>query len=147
MVQLRAHYSKPPETQNLPECRSTQAQQHGALVEQESEDDVENQLDSEREGDKDNEDEDEGEDEVDFVQAFMTSTQMNTVNEHQPQTQNCKTIYIVLVNAVKYALSTSAETEPSTLAKALKRPDADKYLECVMEEVKAHLDNSTWKVI
>lgn len=103
-----------------------------------------------RHGDDDDnngeDDDDEGEDEINFARAFAANTQMEPANEHQPSAVTMETIYIPLVDAVEYALS-AMETEPRTLAEALKRPDADKYIECAIEEVKAHLENGTWKVV
>ena len=46
------------------------------------------------------------------------------------------------MDGIKCALNTSV----ATLAEALKLPDADKYLECAVEEVKAHLENRTWEI-
>ena len=56
-------------------------------------------------------------------------------------------IYIPIVDAVECALNTSVVSEPKMLAEALRRPDADKYLECAIDEVKAHLENKTWEVV
>jgi Reverse transcriptase (RNA-dependent DNA polymerase)/gag-polypeptide of LTR copia-type/GAG-pre-integrase domain len=54
-------------------------------------------------------------------------------------------ICIPLVDGIEYALNASAE--PNTLAEALQRPDGDQYLESAIEEVRAHLENGTWKVV
>jgi transposase InsO family protein len=54
-------------------------------------------------------------------------------------------ICIPLVDGIEYALNASAE--PKTLAEALQRPDGDQYLESAIEEVRAHLENGTWKVV
>ncbi|CCA74619.1 related to retrotransposon HobS hobase (N-terminal fragment), partial [Serendipita indica DSM 11827] len=37
--------------------------------------------------------------------------------------------------------------EPTTLGEALKRPDGDKYVQAATEEVRAHLENGTWKLV
>lgn len=96
----------------------------------------------------DDDDDDEGEDEINFARALATSTLKETTSadESQPSSLITETIYIPLVDAVEYALS-AMETEPRTLAEAMKRPDAEKYIECAIEEVKAHLENGTWKVV
>jgi Reverse transcriptase (RNA-dependent DNA polymerase)/GAG-pre-integrase domain/gag-polypeptide of LTR copia-type len=54
-------------------------------------------------------------------------------------------VCIPIVDGVEFALN--ASTEPTTLAEALRRPDGDKYLESAIEEVRAHLENGTWKVV
>jgi transposase InsO family protein len=54
-------------------------------------------------------------------------------------------ICIPVVDAIEFALNASAE--PTTLSEALQRPDGDKYLESAIEEVRAHLENGTWKVV
>jgi Reverse transcriptase (RNA-dependent DNA polymerase)/gag-polypeptide of LTR copia-type/GAG-pre-integrase domain len=55
-------------------------------------------------------------------------------------------ICIPVVDGIEFALNASI-TEPTTLAEALQRPDGDKYLESAIEEVRAHLENGTWKVV
>jgi hypothetical protein len=57
-------------------------------------------------------------------------------------------ICIPLVDGVEFALNTSStHSEPASLAEALQRPDGDRYLESAIEEVRAHLENGTWKVV
>jgi Reverse transcriptase (RNA-dependent DNA polymerase) len=56
-------------------------------------------------------------------------------------------LYIPIVDGIEGALNMSAVIEPKTLAEALRRPDADKYLACAIDEVKAHLENKTWKLV
>jgi hypothetical protein len=57
-------------------------------------------------------------------------------------------VCIPLVDAVEFALNASStHPEPATLAEALQRPDGDKYLESAIEEIRAHLENGTWKVV
>lgn len=146
--QLWTHYSKPPEMQKLPPRRSTRARHHGALAESDSEESHSDNLEGWGNGDDDDDDDDEGEDEINFTRVFAASTPVDvkTANKRQPSAEPTETIYIPLVDAVEYALS-AMEMELHTLAEALKRPDADKYVECAIEEVKAHLENGTWKVV
>lgn len=55
-------------------------------------------------------------------------------------------ICIPIVDGIEFALNASA-VEPNTLAEALRRPDGDKYLASAIDEVRAHLENGTWKVV
>jgi hypothetical protein len=55
-------------------------------------------------------------------------------------------IYIPVVDGIECALNTSVTIEPNTLAEAMRRPDGDKYLTSAIDEVKAHLENGTWKL-
>ena len=55
-------------------------------------------------------------------------------------------IAIPLVDAVECALSTSESIEPRSLAEALKRPDADKWVAAALAEIEAHLQNGTWEL-
>jgi hypothetical protein len=55
-------------------------------------------------------------------------------------------IYIPVVDGIECALNTSTTIEPKTLAEALQRPDGDQYLASAIAEVKAHLENGTWKL-
>jgi hypothetical protein len=55
-------------------------------------------------------------------------------------------IYIPVVDGIECALNTSTTIEPNSLAEALRRPDGDKYLASAVEEIKAHLENGTWKL-
>jgi hypothetical protein len=41
---------------------------------------------------------------------------------------------------------TSISIEPKTLAEALKRPDADKWVAAALAEIEAHLQNGTWEL-
>ncbi|CAG7850998.1 SubName: Full=Uncharacterized protein {ECO:0000313/EMBL:CCA73545.1} [Serendipita indica DSM 11827] len=56
-------------------------------------------------------------------------------------------ILIPIVDGVEAALNTSTIREPTTLGEALKRPDGDKYVQAAIEEVRAHLENGTWKLV
>ncbi|CCA74168.1 related to TY4B-Putative pseudo-TY4B, partial [Serendipita indica DSM 11827] len=56
-------------------------------------------------------------------------------------------ILIPIVDGVEAALNTSTSREPTTLGEALKRPDGDKYVQAAIEEVRAHLENGTWKLV
>lgn len=56
-------------------------------------------------------------------------------------------IYILIVDVVEFAFSTSMMLEPKLLVKALKRPDRDKYLKVTIEEVKVHIKNKMWEVV
>ena len=53
---------------------------------------------------------------------------------------------VPLVDAVECAMATSADIEPKTLADALKRPDADKWVAAALAEIEAHLQNGTWEL-
>ncbi|CCA76752.1 related to retrotransposon HobS hobase (N-terminal fragment) [Serendipita indica DSM 11827] len=50
-------------------------------------------------------------------------------------------------HTVAPALNTSTSREPTTLGEALKCPDSDKYVQAAIEEVRAHLENGTWKLV
>ncbi|CAG7853269.1 SubName: Full=Uncharacterized protein {ECO:0000313/EMBL:CCA76306.1} [Serendipita indica DSM 11827] len=56
-------------------------------------------------------------------------------------------ILIPIADGVEAALNTSTSREPTTLGEALKRPDGDKYVQAAIEEVRAHLENGTWKLV
>jgi hypothetical protein len=45
------------------------------------------------------------------------------------------------------ANSAGLESEPRSIAQALKRPDADQWLETAEAEMKAHADNGTWEIV
>ncbi|KAG8755136.1 hypothetical protein FRC14_004320 [Serendipita sp. 396] len=129
LKQLKAHYENFPE--DLPSRRNTRGRQAGTLAESDSE-----RTDS-MNGDN-----------ADIGFAFLTSILPEINKGQSQQTQpNQEQIYIPIIDAIEYALSTSAGPEPTTLAEALERPDADKYLAAAIEEVKAHLDNGTWEVV
>jgi hypothetical protein len=55
-------------------------------------------------------------------------------------------IQIPIVDGIECALNTSTVIEPKTLAKALRCPDGDKYLDSAIAEIKAHLENGTWEL-
>ena len=48
--------------------------------------------------------------------------------------------------AMDYALTTVGTTEPRTLAEAMVRPDAAKWLEAAYAELQAHVMNGTWEL-
>ena len=56
-------------------------------------------------------------------------------------------IQIPIVDGIECALNTSTIIEPKTLAEALRHPDGDKYLASTIDEIKAHLENGTWKLV
>ncbi|CCA72510.1 hypothetical protein PIIN_06447 [Serendipita indica DSM 11827] len=56
-------------------------------------------------------------------------------------------ILIPIVDGVEAALNTSTNREPTTLGESLKRPDGDNYVQAAIEEVRAHLENGTWKLV
>ena len=55
-------------------------------------------------------------------------------------------ITIPLVDAIEHAFSGSDTIEPRTLAEALKRPDADKWVAAALAEIEAHIQNGTWEL-
>ena len=55
-------------------------------------------------------------------------------------------ICIPLLDAVECVFSTTTELEPRSLAEALKRPDADKWVGAALKEIDAHLQNGTWEL-
>ena len=55
-------------------------------------------------------------------------------------------VAVPLVDAVECALNTSISIEPKTLADALSRPDADKWIAAALAEIEAHLQNGTWEL-
>jgi hypothetical protein len=124
VAQLRSHFSNPPS--NLPSRRTTRGRQQGAMTEPDTDEDEE--------------------EEVELAEALMSDVlEEKEIRQRSPAPTEY--VYIPLVDAVEYALSTDITIEPRTLAEALTRPDADKYVESAIEEVKAHLDNGTWTVV
>jgi Reverse transcriptase (RNA-dependent DNA polymerase)/GAG-pre-integrase domain len=55
-------------------------------------------------------------------------------------------ISIPLLNAIDFALSTSASTEPKSLKEALSLPDSEKWVAAAIDEINAHLENKTWEL-
>jgi hypothetical protein len=53
---------------------------------------------------------------------------------------------IPLVDAVEFALSTSAVSEPRTLKDALKQLDVDKWVVAALKEIEAHMQNGMWEL-
>jgi hypothetical protein len=53
---------------------------------------------------------------------------------------------IPLVDAVKCALNVSVNIELKSLAEALARPDADKWIAAALAEIEAHVENGTWEL-
>lgn len=65
----------------------------------------------------------------------------HTVTE---QSDGGDSLAIPLVDAVEWAFLTSDSIEPRTLADALKRADADKWVAAALAEIDAHVRNGTW---
>src|SRR5258706_15652017 len=55
-------------------------------------------------------------------------------------------IDIPLVDAIECAFITSGSMEPRTLADALTRPDAERWVAAALAEIEAHLENDTWEL-
>jgi len=55
-------------------------------------------------------------------------------------------ITVLLVDVIKHTFSGSDTIEPRTLAKALKWPDADKWVAAALTKIKAHIQNGTWEL-
>jgi hypothetical protein len=55
--------------------------------------------------------------------------------------------FVGIDDAVDFALFSSPDIEPKSLAEAMKRPDADKFIEAAIEEINAHIDNGTWELV
>jgi hypothetical protein len=55
-------------------------------------------------------------------------------------------VLIPLLDAIDCVFLTSVTMEPKTLADALRRPDADKWVVAALAEIEAHLQNSTWEL-
>ena len=53
---------------------------------------------------------------------------------------------IPILDAVEFAFSTTADMEPKSLAEALKRPDATKWVEAALKEIEAHIQNGMWEL-
>ena len=53
---------------------------------------------------------------------------------------------VPVLAAMDYALPTVRMTKPRTLAKAMTRPDAAKWLEVAYSELQAHVTNGTWEL-
>jgi hypothetical protein len=56
-----------------------------------------------------------------------------------------ETLVPILV-AIEYAFATTGAAEPRTLAEAMTRPDAEKWLEAAYAELQAHVMNGTWEL-
>lgn len=55
-------------------------------------------------------------------------------------------IYVPVLNAVEFAFNSSGGAEPRLLTEALKHPDADKWVEAVLKEIEAHVQNGMWEL-
>ena len=52
-----------------------------------------------------------------------------------------------VLDAIKFTFNTTTALEPRTLAEALKQPNANRWIEAVLAEIKAHILNGTWELI
>ena len=50
-------------------------------------------------------------------------------------------------DTVEFAFSMVTALEPRMLAEALKRPDADNWIEAALAEIKAHVINGMWELV
>lgn len=64
-----------------------------------------------------------------------------------PPHHQCDFVFIPFQNAIDCALSVSTQLEPMSLKEALKRTDADKWVEAAAEEIGAHMRNGTWELV
>ncbi|CCA73545.1 hypothetical protein PIIN_07498 [Serendipita indica DSM 11827] len=125
---------------NLPVRRHTVARQPGTLTESDSDLELNESFD---------------EDNVQLAteDASLPSTSSSYVPTKarrwrpKPNFEAPDHILIPIVDGVEAALNTSTIREPTTLGEALKRPDGDKYVQAAIEEVRAHLENGTWKLV
>ena len=52
-----------------------------------------------------------------------------------------------VLGAMEFVFNTAAALEPKPLAEALRRPDADKWVEAALAEIEAHIVNGTWELV
>lgn len=55
--------------------------------------------------------------------------------------------YVPMADILEYAFAVSDTMEPKSLAEALARPDAERWIESAIEEIKAMIANKTWEVV
>ncbi|CAG8681828.1 11691_t:CDS:1, partial [Acaulospora colombiana] len=65
----------------------------------------------------------------------------------QPPNHRSNFVFIPFHNAIDCALSVSTQLEPSSLKEALRRSDADKWVEAAADEIGAHMRNGTWELV
>ncbi|CAG8689828.1 17371_t:CDS:2, partial [Acaulospora colombiana] len=82
-----------------------------------------------------------------FPRNLPSKRRTSSVWELPEDESNGDAALISLDDAVDYALHSSSEIEPNSLAEATSRPDGEKYIEAAIEEIKAHLENGTWEVV
>ena len=66
--------------------------------------------------------------------------------EHAEHAESAEVDIVPVLAAMDYALATVGTTEPRTLAEAMTRPDAAKWLEAAYAELQAHVTNGTWEL-
>ena len=55
--------------------------------------------------------------------------------------------YVPVGDALELAFAVSTTLEPKSLAEAITRPDADKWIAAAIDEVKSLINNKTWEVV
>jgi transposase InsO family protein len=55
--------------------------------------------------------------------------------------------YVPVMDALELAFAVSTTLEPKSLAEAITRPDADKWIDAAIEEVKSLINNKTWEIV
>jgi len=56
-------------------------------------------------------------------------------------------VAVPLFDVMDFAFNTVATLEPKTLAEALRWPNADRWIEAALAEIKAHIWNGTWELV
>jgi transposase InsO family protein len=56
-------------------------------------------------------------------------------------------VYVPVGDALELAFAVSTTLEPKSLAEAITRPDADKWIAAAIDEVKSLINNKTWEVV
>jgi hypothetical protein len=72
--------------------------------------------------------------------------QPGALAEDAAHAESTDEVVVPILAAMDCALATSGSTEPRTLAEAMTRPDAAKWLEAAYAELQAHVMNGTWEL-
>jgi len=66
--------------------------------------------------------------------------------EEACRTESADHVIVPVLAAMDYTLAMTGPAEPRTLAEAMARPDAEKWLEAAYAELQAHVVNGTWEL-
>ena len=71
---------------------------------------------------------------------------LGALAEDTSHVEDAEVDVVPIFAAMDYALATVGTTEPRTLAEAMVRPDAAKWLEAAYTELQVHITNGTWEL-